>query len=775
MNGTAISRPVVAFALLKECSEVLRTDLLGGIALLIKPLISDLGGQRFSAEVIRERLSENYGISISVQALTDFIPRFLDAGILEERKVNETVSEAVYVEIDQAESVATESDEIGFQFIFDRFLGFCDQHLSSVGVTISKDQLISGLLTRLATFDFRAIEVKPDRTAKDASKSGTILGPTAKEDRDIEDLVVSESKLDVLVASFVNDVCASDQTALELLVKVAEGALGAELVFDLQAPQITSDLSKVTIILDSPILLSLLDLSDQQHRRYANDLVQQIRRSGATVAAFRHSIEEAEGVLGAVKTNAHFGNAYGPTAERMRDRAYVAFFETMVGAVEARLIDQGIKIIEPTGAAQQKYFVAALEDELTSRLRFHLLEKRLARERDARSLAEVIRLRAGVSVSMDKVQACRYLFVTSNLKLQEQTRAFLMNKGLLDRSEFPPVISDRYFSGLAWLMFGGESDISLTTAKLLANCSTALRARPDIIAKTRAFLARIDPQKAAHFEALMTRERAARYLTEITLGDSLLITAENAEEIYERVEEIAGEKIARAKDAYYSERLAEKDGQLVILRDELGAAKTAIQKLEGDHSKAVSELAFHSDHVAFLGKKLQEEERLRVEGERRAAAIQEQLKQIENIARRAESDALRAKKSAILLALRDAKLALWSFRILVLALFVVSGFYLGYVDRFILPRLEEEWQASASVAILVGQVFLASVGFWVFTDHLFGPLARRFSIGAYNKRVRSLGYESVEPEFDVDLRALTVRHRSDFMGAADVSSVKGDC
>ena len=188
MNGTAISRPVVAFALLKECSEVLRTDLLGGIALLIKPLISDLGGQRFSAEVIRERLSENYGISISVQALTDFIPRFLDAGILEERKVNETVSEAVYVEIDQAESVATESDEIGFQFIFDRFLGFCDQHLSSVGVTISKDQLISGLLTRLATFDFRAIEVKPDRTAKDASKSGTILGPTAKEDRDIEDL-----------------------------------------------------------------------------------------------------------------------------------------------------------------------------------------------------------------------------------------------------------------------------------------------------------------------------------------------------------------------------------------------------------------------------------------------------------------------------------------------------------------------------------------------------------------------------------------------------------
>lgn len=755
-----ISRPVVAFALLKECSEVLRTDLLGGISILIRPLIGDLGGQRFSGQLLSDRLSSSYGLAISPQALEDFLPRFIAAGLVVEQKISESVSEAIFADVDTLLSEQEKSDEEDFQIVFNKFLEFCKNSLSLVKVTLSDDELISALLTRLATFDFKAIEVKPDRTARDKSGPTTISGPTSKEDSEIEQIILNDSKLDILVAGFVKYIAEQDPGSLGLLIKVAEGALGAELVFDLQAPKIKSDLSKVTVVLDTPILLSLLDLSDRQHQQYAQEIIDQIVRSKAIPAVFRHSIEEAEGVLAAVKNGVRFGLAYGPTADRLRDRTYLTFFETMIGAIERRLTERGIKVIEPAGQNSQQFFTGVQENDLVSRLRFHLLEKRLARERDAQSVAETIRLRAGAHVPLEQIEASKYLFLTSNPLLQVQARTFLISQGIITRSEFSPIITDRYFAGLSWLIFGGSSGTGLPTAKLLANCSTALRARPDVIAKTKSFLARIDPQKAEHFEALMTRERAARYLTEITLGDSLLVTAENAEEIYEKVEEIAAEKVANAKDQFYGQQLEEKQRVLEDLGQDLSETKKALESLEEINSENEAALKFQEGQIELLANKLRKEKEQRRDDEETISSLKTRIEELDETTIRAIKEVNRAKKTAIKLALRKAEKALWLGRVIILVVFAGIAFALGYLDRFILPNVPLAYKNIANWGLLTFQILFFVASFWVFTDKLFGALVWNYSKAIYGAELLLYGYSSEHPEFIVDFENFTLESSS---------------
>ena len=77
-----VSRPVIAFALLRQCSEMMRTDLLSGVAVLVKPLVSDLANQVFDSRTLATRLAEAYGISIPSSALEGMTQRLVSADIL---------------------------------------------------------------------------------------------------------------------------------------------------------------------------------------------------------------------------------------------------------------------------------------------------------------------------------------------------------------------------------------------------------------------------------------------------------------------------------------------------------------------------------------------------------------------------------------------------------------------------------------------------------------------------------------------------------------------
>ncbi|WP_375592008.1 hypothetical protein [Chitiniphilus eburneus] len=754
------SRPVVAFALLQESSKEFKTDLLGGICLLINPIIQDLNETLFDPSLLSTRLKSTYGIEISPLALTDFIPRFIEAKILttnQTSKFNSSVQEVFFNPIiHENKSIATEGEEEKFQLLLSRFEEFCNEHLKTYNITVASNELIDGLLNRLATFNFHAIQAKPDRTKLDTAARTTILGATAKEDQEIEKLVSIDSKLDVLVAAFISHLSEDDQEAFDLIVKVGEGALAAQLVLDLQAPSLSKRLDDVTIILDTPILLSLLNLSSVQQVEYARLLKEQIIRSGAKIGAFTHSIEEAEGVLHAIKTGILFGSAYGPTASRLRNPAYRAYVESMEGFVRQRLSEHNITIIERAANIRYQHFSGELEEELTQEIQFSLIDKRLARERDALSVAETIRYRNGAYIKIQDIPACQYLFLTTNSKLQSQSKKFLISKKIISKDSLPPILTDRYFSGLTWLMYGGEGN-SLPRAKLLSNCASALRDRPDVIRKTKTFLNELKPELAAHFEALMTNDRAAAYMTEITLGDSLLITQENVLTIYAEVELIAAERVSQMKDEEYGKKLNEKEKEI----NELSKSIIEMNKKNEEKSQQIQDNKFEINHlksnIELISNSLQNTTTTLKKTEEEREAINRRFDELEKTNIATQKNLRNQEIIAIKNSLKKAKDYRRNMKIVAALIYLILIGITNYIDKY--PQTLNSIGATRhwplifiASQILISFIFLGSV-----LNILFKKTIQHRAIEVFKRELSNAGYGTENPTISINLENFTLQ------------------
>lgn len=738
------SRPVIAFALLKQCSEVMRTDLLGGISVLIRPLISDLAGQRFSADLLSKRVSETYGMSIAPNVLEEFIPRFRDAGLVGTRSLSENADEAFFMEVDELKT--DPEDEIAFQSVLDEFTKFSENRLANVDWTIPREKLVEGLLSRLTSLDFLSIQVKPQKTDA-GNEISKVLGPTAKQEQELDKQIGDEARIDVLVASYINELVVPNAERLALVSRVADGALGAELVFDLQAPKQLSDLSKVTVILDTPLILSLLDLSSLQNREYTEKLVSSIRKVGGKLAAYRHSVEEAEGVLTAVKNGMLYGNAYGPTVERMRSSAYRAFFDTMLGKISQRMTDQhGFEVLAPCANHYYQHFTSEDEEKLTARLHFSLWDKRIARERDALSVAETVRRRGGAHIPQHRIDASKFIFLTSNSSLQSQARQYLMTQGMLAKDEFAPVVTDRYFAGLLWLLFGGKSAEGLSTAKLLANCANALKLRQDVVQRTKRFLNALDPIKAQHFEVLMTSERAAQFMTEITLGDALLVTQENAEKIYEQIEVIAAEKVAKQKDEQYGQQLSQMNEQLVETATLLQDAQSELTQAKLDKDASQEQLKSMTDGLKALEDSFNKQKEL---AEQQANQYEELTKAFTSVREQqmANENLLKTTRAQqVFVANQRSHQKVNNLRTLGIAIVVASGLAIGYLDKFLVPTLSSNQQALGNVAIIVLQVVLTVTTLGAVIELLFGSLFRSIKSTAFISHLIEFGWTKEEAE-----------------------------
>lgn len=738
-----VSRPVIAFALLRQCSEVMRTDLLSGIAVLIRPQIGDLADQLFDSRVLAARLGTAYGISIPPAALEGMTHRLVAANILRIEQSASGVTRALYT-ASQSVPLLEPNAEADFQDILDEFLKHASDRLASAGKQLSEEKLTSGFLRHLATLDFSAIKARPVIVPEQSNK---IVGPAAREQIALSAELADQAALDSLVASYVALLQEHQPARLGLLAKVADGALAAELVFDLQAPTAVSRLTNTTVVVDTPLILSFLDLSSSQDTIVARKLFEQIQETGAKVAAFRHSIEEAEGVLKAIQNARGAGDAYGPSVHRLSHATFRAYFESMIGSI-ARTWTQirNLEIIPETASHYHKNFTPLDEEELVAAIRVSMIDRVLTRERDAKSVAETIRRLGGGHIPIGSVASCRYIFATSNSSLQRRVASFLARKKFVLDGEFSPVVTSRYLSGLCWLMCGGKSDQSPTMAKLLANCAAALRVKPEIAERTKRFLAEVDPEKALHFEALMTNERASQYLIEATLGDVNVVTANNVEDIYEEVQRRAAEKVAVEKDHEYQ-------GQIAALQSSVRESEETTESLRAALAETQLEIDARKMEARDLAQRASEIQSKHTESLGKIAAQDHQLHQLSATASQASSTASQVQAQLLQqwqrgrsVAERYANRRAAQIRWIGVALLFTLAFASGYIDKFVAPLLPAEHQSKTNFAIISLQALLALSG----VASLFEPLVRRpleqLRIRLYKSRLEELGIPEEQNE-----------------------------
>lgn len=730
------SRPVIAFALLRQCSELMRTDLLAGIAVLVRPLAVDLANQVFDSRELAERLAKAYGISIPAPALDAMTQRLVSAGVLRLEQTESGVPKALYCLTDDVPAIEPDAER-DFQGILDDFLAHAKNLLELAGKTLSDQVLTAGFLRHLATLDFSAIRAKP---VVPLEQNKTILGPAAREQQQVSSELAEQAVLDSLVASYVALLQQNNEPRLTLLAKVADGALGAELVFDLQAPTSVTPMTNTTVVVDTPLILSFLDLSSTQDTADVRKLFEQIQEAGAKIAAFRHSVEEAEGVLKAIQAARGYGEAYGPSVHRLANSTFRAYFESMMGSIGRTWTNRNFEILPETATHFHVHFPPVEEEALVESLRLSPVDRVLTRERDAKSVAETMRRLAGGHIPIGSVSNCRFIFATPNAAVQRRVARFLRDKNYVQEGEFTPVVTSRYLSGLCWLVCGGKADQSPTVARLLANCAAALRLKPELAERTKRFLAQVDPEKAKHFEVLMTNERASQYLTEATLGDANVITANNVEEIFEEVQRRAAEKVALEKDNHYK-------GQMSALQSQVQAAELGASELRESLTEAHLEVDARKMEIHNLQQRTRDLEMEREAERTRISRQADEISRLETISSEASATASkvrtqfdeqmqRSERSASLYADKRVK----SMRIFgVIGLFTFTAL-VGVADKFWLPSLSAEQQPFANVGVIVLQSLTGLSGVAL----LFDPIVKRplaaLRDRVYRKRMEEFGF-----------------------------------
>lgn len=716
MKETQSIRPFTAFAFLADKLSQ-GGDIVSGLIPLFAPVIAPLAGKRFEAGKLSELLAEYYGMDIHPYAIEDLAPRLYEQGLLDRKEVSSHAFEYSYQKIDY---VLPEMQENLVENVSIQFIKFAQDQLAFLNVQLSNEMLTNALLDRLKKAEFFGALIKSNDTDK---RNNTLtLKPTQAAPRDESHL---ETRLDILVASFLLNAYENNPALYQLLIKITTGALIAEVILDFRHPTSLTDLKGVQIFLDTPFLMSLFDLGSKLGTSYAEKLYQQLKQVGANLATFRHSIDEFRDNMKAVLEAKKEGRAWGETAIRLTDPNFKIYATTLLPVLEERIRQKDIEIAADPSANLYRYFPIEEEQELVGRITFHGSIQ--ARERDAHSIACVMRMRNGKTVSFSNFQTCNSVFLTKNGSLVKIAENLLRELSKLHEGDVPPCITDRYFAGLLWIMFGGEKG-GLPEHRLLANCARAVQAGDNVITKMHDILAHSSPEQAEHFSALMTTERGSQYFMQLTLGDPVLITEENYRDIYSKIEMIAGEKVAKQKDS-------------------------EIAQIKESHEQELKEAA----HKEAL-----ERERLLAQAKVQLDELQQARTDSLTTSSKAREtqqalDAERNAKDHQQLIIINEALALGkkSRQVLLISVIVVSTIIfisLNLIDKFILPDLPVgSLLTKLSLPIYIFCLVIQFVlSFWFIPEVLFGTYARRKQKETTNRYLNKFGLTGHLELYEID-------------------------
>jgi hypothetical protein len=337
-----------------------------------------------------------------------------------------------------------------------------------------------------------------------------------------------------------------------------------------------------------------------------------------------------------------------------------------------------------TASAAMQFCTGEDEDRIRASLGFY--ESPLAQARDAQSVAGVLRLRRGRRVRMGRLPSCMYVFVTQNPFVAERPNKYLRSHNMYAEGEVPAVVTDRYLAGLIWVMFGGKSQ-DLPRQLLMANCAAAVEPRSDVIGQMHRFLSQVDQTQADHFRALMTEERAGQHLMQLTLGDSLFVTPENAHAVLNQIKQVLIEEHEKQKVAEMANMRKQHEEELAAQQAKTEAASA--QALDAEAAELAAKAAATRLNAKVVSLELEV-------SAREAAAL-------ESVRMRAEACARRASKRA--------KLLQAAVGVAFAVLTVVVGQYLN-----------DDLPAYAKWSLWAIAVAMVFVSFWRLPDVLFGRL-----------------------------------------------------
>lgn len=552
------SRSLLTFAVIAE-SFTSTGDIAQGLMPLFEPIAADFSGKRFDAPELAKEIKLRYDMEIPVSVIEDWSKRLETEGLLENISIMPGVVDYKYKKIAPG-SAAVSSDDI------DRLLKKFTEYVnkSSQGTFLGDDvELQKSFFTRLVRLDTLAkLHGNPEHgSGIDSAEQTTLhLRKVQTEDSQPTDDNSKEFHIDYLFGRFVESLSREGNGDLDLLVKISAGAVFTEVVFSFQNPPKKGDaLDGADLFLDAPIAMDLLGL-DPKRAAGAKELLDSIKKTKAKISIFDHSIDEINRAIHARSSDSGFSQRRLTALDKI-------LLTKLSGRVPQELEKLGVSIMRFQGDAYLRslsHFNEEQESELFSALNFHSNEQ--ARTADARSIATVERLRRNRKCPIGApLLESGPILVTRNPALAAACRRAmprivnsLNQQGFSAKTEADVCVLDRYLAGLLWIVTGGSAN-QLTQSQLVANCAAAAAPKRGLIKRAVELLRSIDADQAMQLEAIVQDERAEHYLADLALNDAALLTADNMQEIFEKVRLSVGREVEARLTDKFNQEIEEKD------------------------------------------------------------------------------------------------------------------------------------------------------------------------------------------------------------------------
>lgn len=712
-SGGKPRRTLIAYCALAERLSKPKANMFQALVPFFAEACQELAGEMFDANKFSQAVRRNFGIEIPKLAALGIAEQLAGEGILEiVAGYAQSTTYRYSVRVRDAGKDVSPVTEAEVEKILALFSTYCQENAELTAEQVSK--LNAEFLDRLLNIDSMRLLARRDASITMKRSSETLQ--LVKNVVDNGEVAKHSLHLDFLVSSFLIDIRENNAGAFEVISNIAFASMAAEAIACFREPQQDAgDLSGLTVLLDTPLVLDMLGVNFE-YAEYGKELLQMLKESGCNIAVLDHSVAEAENSVTAKLGYMRSGVNQLTAGSSVRPSLLAALSGNIAERVESRLEISIKRDPEVNLHRRSQNTVGDIEADMNSRMAAWRNED--AKQHDRKSVWALISLRDSTNLQ-PRICKSGWLLLTRNTPLlrisNDSWRAWL--KGATKHSPSnierwaPVAMSDKQFAGYVWARTGGGAS-TIPKTLLLAHCSAAVRPRADVKAKAYNLLLEMYGQEEAQdLIALFEDREGGRALMKATLGDPEDVTPQRMSLILEKVKLAAGEFAA------------------AHARDE------AAKELENERQKSASTILKIQD-TALLETKREREDKDRIilemfAEQQRASALEIESKNLKADIKNKEQQEIARRELIVEKGLKAGNREYWGCRWLLVLLF-------GLTTWVVSANILELTQGLNALLSIVISIF----GYWFVPDFL-EPVIRSVA----DRRFRSF-LNHMDPNID---------------------------
>lgn len=364
-----------------------------------------------------------------------------------------------------------------------------------------------------------------------------------------DDENTSEGQVRYRVYRFVANAARENNLSLQYIEEFIHGAIMAESLFYSTPAEALHRMNDVKVFLDTPILISVLGLSNDAESQATRELIDLLKILKARVRCFRDTFRELHGIIYAIAKQKERGQKYrwrpGDVGEAIDRRGLdLSDLTVLLNSLEQTLNERGVSI-EDRPQVIAGADIGIDESALAERIRqsgsgkyvgnedAYILDRRLQHDLDC--VRAIFQMRSGQPVS--SLEKCKAIFVTTASKLTRVTAEFFTEHDSRLQSSVPLCIGSSVFTMLMWLK-ATDRKPTITKDRLVANSIAALTPSPEV---WEAFLDNLRKMLGsgeidqAQFDYISNAMETRTILMAETEGDVEALSAGTVQDVREQV------------------------------------------------------------------------------------------------------------------------------------------------------------------------------------------------------------------------------------------------